>query len=584
MIKFGNIIKIISVILLAYVTTVCMAVTAGYGITGIDILLPCVFALCCVVYGYVVRGERYRSKDMKLAIPVGVIFSLGVTVGSIFDMDEGRVGSFGIVQIASLLVLAIFFTCVMLIVFGMIDITGIGDRRSARQRIAGLPIIAIIILVCWLPYYLTLFPGNMGKDTFESIDMCLGNISWTNHHPIFFTLLIDIVLKATAFTGSYTVSMGIFTLLQMVICAAAYAYIIRWVWKKAGVSWAIAAFVLYALHPASAMFSMYISKDVLFSMATVMFVLKLADILKDSEVSWKNVVASGIYAALMMLLRNNGLFIIVAFAIVLLIYIFRSGNTGLLRVEGTVILAIVVFGIFRLAFGVILGIESESFAESASVPLQQVGYVIVHDEESIDEADAAFLSQIMEFDRVKQVYTLGYTDTYKFDDSFDDEFLNKNTGEFIKVWAHMLPSHFGDYVAAYLAQTLGYWHYGETNTLCTQGVWDGNAIGVERVDVIENVTGVSLCSVIEKLMLLVRKAPILCILTSMAMQIYMLIILVALSARTDTDRTGLLIFSPLVLLWVTVMIAAPAYCLFRYTYPLFVMWPVMGMYVLRKND
>ena len=143
-----------------------------------------------------------------------------------------------------------------------------------------------------------------------------------------------------------------------------------------------------------------------------------------------------------------------------------------------------------------IGIEKQSFAEAASVPLQQVGYVLWEGKE-FEAEDMEFLEALMPVEKVKEVYQPGYTDPYKFDEAFDDTFLNENVGAFLSVWSRGLTKYFGEYVEAYLHQTAGYWHYGETNSVCTQGITE-NTLGVEQIDVIDNLSGISLEPVFEK--------------------------------------------------------------------------------------
>ncbi|MBR5361379.1 MAG: hypothetical protein IK123_10860, partial [Lachnospiraceae bacterium] len=261
-----------------------------------------------------------------------------------------------------------------------------------------------------------------------------------------------------------------------------------------------------------------------------------------------------------------------------------------------VIISVAVFFAFKDIAYKVLDIMPESFAESASVPLQQVGYVIKeHTDEEIEavltDEEYGILCKVMPLTKVREVYELGYTDSYKFDKEFDDDFFNEYKSEFMSIWAKILPKFFPEYVTSYLAQTAGYWHYGETNTVATQGVWEDNEIGVKRRDIIYNLTGLSLYSLIEKLMLGMRKAPLLCILSSMAMQFYALLLMMAAMYRRrfkglitdDSLRRTVTAYMPLILLWISIMVATPAFCLFRYTYPFFILWPVT-IYILINSD
>ena len=606
-----KIIEIIVKFILAYLTTVAMAMVSGYGITGIEIILPCVFALAYVVYELAFRhiislatgddvNKKILKRDMFCSVPLGFVFSLSVTVGSHFDVWDEAITRMGVKDIFYVLILTIFFTSCILILFDFIDKNS--KKRSGRKldnpngngladRYFKFVPLTLTLVICWLPYYLTMLPGNLGKDTFESIDMCLGRIPWTNHHPIFFTGLINLIIKITSFAGSVTLSMAVFTFLHMVVVGCTLSYLICFIKNRIVVkcmsdntenrTYVVCGLTLifFALHPIVAMFSIYISKDVLFSCATVMLTLKLFDIL--DEIKKGDLFLLGLWSLLVMLLRNNGLLMICVLAVVLLI-VFRNDFKRMLP---AVVAPIVVFIAYRALAYNILAIQPESFAESASIPLQQVGYVIAMNGDSIEgltEEEIKVLDNIMPLEKVAEVYELGYTDSYKFDPEFNDTYFNENKSAFMRIWFRLLPHYFGSYVEAYLAQTAGYWHYGETNTVCTQGVWEDNEVNVSRVDVIEKVTGFSLYGIIEKLMLVMRKAPLLCILSSMAMQFYAILLFVSNSVRNNNNKY-ILVMIPELVLWISVMIAAPAFCLFRYTYPMFLLWPITVLFTIRND-
>ena len=616
-----NIIKFI----LSYVTVTGVAYVSGYGITHIDIILPASMAvLYCIInmvdhrlilkdksygiktmFGLGILSRRDSERCLKVLLPVSMIFSASVIIGRHFDVWGQKITRLEDADIVYWLALTVVSLFAFYVIYAKSITWHIGDNETTEDEpVRTFVIRTALIILCWMPYYLTLFPGNLGKDTFESIDMCLGNIPWTNHHPIFFTALIDAVIKLTSPLNDLTISMGIFTFLHMCVVACTLSYVAGWLIKKgrSGKIAGMVAAVFFAMHPFMAMYSMYITKDVLFACALTVLTLKLIDMGREPSVSDRAVFTLMLFGV--MLLRNNGLMIAVVLGVILLIF----KRMGIKNVLLTVAAPVLIFLVYRTVAYNALGIEPESFAESAAIPLQQVGYVIdTHTDRELDDIlsdeDDELLYGIMPYDRVRRVYELGYVDPYKFDEAFDDEYFNEHSIEFLKAWAHILPGNFGDYVAAYLAQTAGYWHYGETNTVATQGVWDDNTIGVSNIDVIQNVTGVSLYGVIEKLMLGMRKAPILCILSSMAMEFYAVLLLISylcldmFLARKDADgeerktndeRSGragcITAYIPLVLLWVSIMIATPAFCLFRYMFPFFILWPVTLYFTLCRKS
>jgi len=71
-----------------------------------------------------------------------------------------------------------------------------------------------------------------------------------------------------------------------------------------------------------------------------------------------------------------------------------------------------------------------------------------------------------------------------------------------------------------------------------------------------------------------RKAPVVCVLGSMAMQMWMVFLLMIQYVRNGCKKMCIWLI-PLVILWGTIMVATPAFCLLRYLYPIFLLWPFM---------
>jgi len=568
--KNSKMVNTVMVLGFSYLTGISLAMLNEYRITGIEVLLPCLMALVAVVCFKVQSvWERISRRDKIMSGVVGFFFALTLVAGSRFDFYNHLYLGMPVTHILIYPFLGLFFSAVVLLLFLF------RDKYAVEHEVVDRPYFKILFavnLVCYLPYYLTFFPGNCGNDTWYSLSMIEGLVPWSNHHPVLFTGLMMLVVKGTAFLGSLTLSVGVFSFLQMVSLAATLAYLGSRICRMK-VSWVIKAFavLMFALHPFIGMYSVYLTKDVLFSEIMVLLCIKIYDVIRSGGEQFGNMgecVKIGLLFLLSCMLRNNGMYIAVIMAV-----IFACKYRRYLK--QILVLFLCVIGLFRIWYEPVqdaMGIEKQSFAEAASVPLQQVGYVLWEGKEFSTE-DMAFLEKIMPAERVKEVFQPGFTDPYKFDEQFDDEFFNANTGEFLKVWAHGLIPYFGEYVEAYLHQTLGYWYYGATNSVCTQGCTE-NELGVAQIDVIKNVSGFSLEPIFEKAVLAGRKAPVICILGSMAMQMFMVLLLVLQYIRNGKKEKALWLL-PLILLWGTLMVATPAFCLLRYLFVVFLLWPFM---------
>ncbi len=606
--RYQNLIQIGIGAGLSYLTGISLAMISGYGITGIEWMIPCLILFSGVVYTkaanvlVVLNGKRkmnaavqqeevraeasFSKTELMYCLMAGFLYALTLVAGSKIEIYEGIFREVSLMDFFVYPFLGLFFSALILLLFAFSDKVSKDGKKDGEDacanngkggKLVGFcknhPAVALfaLYLVCYIPYYLTFFPGNCGPDTWESLSMAEGLIPWTNHHPVLFTGAMMVIRKLTAFLPM-TGSVAVFSFLQMVAVAGALSYLTARILKiRVHVLCKLFAVGMFALHPFVGMYSIYLSKDVLFSVIMVLLSMKLYDVISEKgELLAKPAECAKLSVLFLLssMLRNNGMYIAIIMAVIFL-FLYKKYRKQIL------ILFACAIGLFQIWQGPVfkaIGIEKQSFAEAASVPLQQIGYVL-WEGKTFSEEDMAFLEELMPVEKVKEVYEPGYTDPYKFDEAFNDEFLNDNVGKFLGVWWNGCKSHLGSYVKAYLMQTVGYWHYGETNSVCTQGCTE-NLLGVEQVDVIENITGISLEPVFEKLVLAGRKAPIICMLSSMAMQMCMVFLLMIQYVRRKCAKQAIWLI-PLVILWGTIMVATPAFCLLRYLFPVFLLWPFL---------
>ena len=570
---------------MAFATAIAIAMVSDYGITGIELMIPCVFALCFILYNktFGLYTGEYKTKafsDLKFTGSLGVIMATAYVVGSKIDLDERVFNSFGAVDAIYILFLIPFFVSILHIVFfsadeGSLKINNTDSDSSASVMIwPKVSVYSMLMLICWMPYYLTYFPGGIGKDDFECAKMCLGLIPWTNHHPVFFTAILNIFIKLFGGTD-LTAAFGLMAFCQMLILSIVLSLVLIWLEHSNAIKgFVYVSLAFFALHPIVAMYSIYITKDVLFACVVIVLTMFLIDLCRtipnnESYLKRKSTLAIlGVLSFLTIISRNNGIFMIGALAICMFVVLKQY------RKQILIVFAIVfaLNGIYKYVLWPAMGIEKQSFVESASIPLTQIAYTIYTDGD-IDEHDRLYLESIMPFEKVKAEFEPGYVDTYKFSESFNTKIIDSDPGKLIKTWANLLTDNFGRYVEAYLFETCGYWHYGISNTVATEGV-QPNDLGIEATDIIEMVSGHSLHGILVELVLIARKLPVLCLFSQMAIE-FLTVIMVARQYIRRKKKLYIIAMTPFVALWVSIMIATPAYCLFRYMCPVFFLWPVL---------
>lgn len=85
-------------------------------------------------------------------------------------------------------------------------------RLDMKLFIAG----SVLIMLLWLPYLLAFWPGFIFGDTISSISQAIGDAPLSNHHPVFYTMLIECAFKVAALFGyGRTTGLALLSAIQM---------------------------------------------------------------------------------------------------------------------------------------------------------------------------------------------------------------------------------------------------------------------------------------------------------------------------------------------------------------------------------
>ena len=252
-----------------------------------------------------------------------------------------------------------------------------------------------------------------------------------------------------------TMSVALIALIHLVVLAFCCSYFtvkLRELFASEVVF--VFAWVFFALNPVIAQYSVTLWKDVLFSGAFLVFVIQYAFlVIRSAEFisDKKRIVVFALIALCCSLLRNNA-FVAILIAIALLLCIKQIRKTVLILFASILVSFCFVSGpIYSL-----VGIQPTHFAESMSVPLQQVGRVVAEKGVVTDEQQQ-FLNEIMPYEQWPEKYNPDSPNSIKFASDFDDTFLEKNKVDFIVCWVQIGLQNPGIYFRAWCAQTLPFW-------------------------------------------------------------------------------------------------------------------------------
>lgn len=438
-----------------------------------------------------------------------------------------------------------------------------GNTSTKKKRVFF--IVFGTLLLLWMPYILSYFPGGIFSDTQNSIKQCLHLLPYDNVNPLAYTALIKICLKIGDIFNSAQLGINIFGICQITIMAAILSYFVYWLYKKNFSNIVLVLTVLFfGLFKLIPMYALSIWKDTPFCLALFLYIINLAEIVYQNGKklnSNKNIIIYSILFIAVSFLRNNGLYIVFATTI-LLIIVYRKN-----KILKFAISAIVTFLIVVIIQGPIFNVLkiNEPTGTWNSVMINQILYVKVTDGNITEEQDKLISDIYKSPTKLKEVYAPLLLDATTVTPEFNKHFVKTHLSEIKQLWFELFLQNPVSYVKAYLLNTLGFWDVNKVfpDAYMSNFMWPGTEeiIDVHQTDYISKWTGQSIIDKIQVTKLYSSAIFLFVMLTSMVFTI------------KKKNYKNLLIYLPALFTWGTIMLATPIAFSLRYVYILVLMMP-----------
>lgn len=423
-----------------------------------------------------------------------------------------------------------------------------------------------LIFVCWTPYLLTFYPAGIVGDGALTLEEALApGVPSSNHWvvPVILTmrffLWLGSLISADLHVGVFLYALAQSLLFSVVCAAVAYR-----LWRAGAPRWAAwGSAAMYAVSGFFASYGMALWKDALFAAGVVWLALQLWQ-LPRAEPGWKQCLNFTLTALFLCFWRNNGLYVLLLCLAALAVLMRRRAKRLLACGLAAAVFALAVTGPVYDA----LGIRKDSLTESVSVPMQQIAAALSAGAETTPEQEAV-LFRILPEEEWTASYHPTLSDDLKGNAALDAAYLETHFGDFLAVWAQLLPANFGTYVEAYLMQTLGCWQPGVFQGSYTDywiGVQDVAGRGWHSTDWIETLTGRSLSQLLQRS---TRFVP------SGTMVWVMFLAFALVLAQGQGRRASLLVLAPFAASWLVLMLAMPIAYAYRYILMLAVGLPLL---------
>lgn len=412
--------------------------------------------------------DKIWKRRMYYALSISFLFSLTTIVGyqlQNFGMTDAGVKGKGLIILRAMcLAIAVFpFVNYFFLEIKKIDLKcGKSEAKKPWKNGAVFGISAAVIFACLIPVWLAYYPIIMSYDFHRQInEAALGFEHFWPYQPIAHTWIIWVFLQLGYAIGDLEAGMAGMALFQMLLYSLVTAYGVTFIYRLTKKKWAVVATVLFfGVFPLNTVLVLCTTKDVLFSILFMLFVLLLGERFFFAEGKKKLLIEILLLltGALMVQFRNNALYAIAVFGAVWFVFAAKKEKLHVLLL--CVLLVVGGKGtsvIIKEAIGTEMSVAK---VEMYSVPIQQFARVGYCHGTNVDEETLQILETYVPIEYGKS-YNPSIADTVKIKVGayvFPYTWEGKEA-QVLSDWLKLGLKFPNEYIDAFLELTRGYWFW-----------------------------------------------------------------------------------------------------------------------------
>ncbi|MBP5625264.1 MAG: hypothetical protein J6X36_10380 [Lachnospiraceae bacterium] len=423
------------------------------------------FAVCTVFY-FFMEGKSEKNRALTV---LSLIFALLVPIGQCArDFKTVSYIFLSAVNVIKFILITIGFAMFFTKMLGFLkeffqkknflktneDKPGFFDKKPfLKAYILLFSVYALITLIC--------YPGNINADTIGQIYQVYGEMPYSEHHPILSTLLVGGLVKLfDNITGSQAPGLFAYTLLQCALLAAALSFTV-YVLAKKGLKnvclWTLT--LLYAITPVYTNIVSTAIKDVPFMAFVIVYaVLSILYIEDNSRITdvkfFVGLIVSGIF---MVLLRNNGIYMMVPTGIVLWLYGIKkkTAKEKVMSFVGLFFAAAVLGMLINTGLSKAVNAEKGAKGEMLSLTFQMLGrYYTEFPDDFTDKDREAIAGVLGPIDNSLDGYNPDLADQIKV--KYRSEATTGEIVAYLKTFTRLFFKHPGAYIDGFAVHTYGW--------------------------------------------------------------------------------------------------------------------------------
>lgn len=321
--------------------------------------------------------------------------------------------------------------------------------------------VAALLLACWLPYLLLMYPGNLSNDTTGQLTMFYtlmghGDRWLTAQHPVFDTLVFGAVTYPFYVIGHFRIGVFICVALQEILTAISFGIAFAWVRKRLNVSGGqvTIALGLTALCPVVPLMVCSLSKDTFFSWVYLIWLVYFLDCIVTEHMDRRHFVVLAVSGALMVLTKKYGFFVAFLSLVVLAVTFLVNKN------HRTALISLALVLVVGFTYGVCIPLLNSMThatpaykSDTLIVPIQQVAMAYSRYPENFSSEDLSAISPFIRTDVIDSGnWAVTNTDSIKNygDSSIPGGFSDDQITRLLEVWERIGLMHPDAYVDGWL--------------------------------------------------------------------------------------------------------------------------------------
>lgn len=503
----------------------------------------------------------FINKDIKINkvdIIISIILSLFISLSN-----------YQILNIFNFILITLNSYLLFIEIIKLISTISIKKGNDYSRHIFLYSFLIILILDLFVLYF-TRFPGTLSPDSINQISQIITN-KYTNHHPYFHTLIIKMCLSiGLSIFNNMNSAVMVYSVLSIIIVALSFSYTIDTIYKASNnLKLTIIIGLFYILMPYNIEFSYTMWKDVLFSTSLSLFIVSIYRILKD--IGKYNYLVFILGSLGTCLLRSNGYFVYIL-SIIIFIIMYKDKKKIIITSLSIILLSLILKGPL-LNY---LNVSKVDTIESLSIPVQQISRVLV-DGKEVSKKDVDLLNEVVDISLIPEYYDSGVYDNVKnlIKDVGNIDYLDNHKLDYLKLYLKLGFKYPLSYLNAWIDETKGYINSGYEYFRYGLGV-EANDYGISQV-----INNELLYKLFNGYSFKLFDLPVFRLFLSIGL--YTWILLLTFNNSIKHHKKELIYVSiPLLLVILSLLIAAPVYAEFRYMYSIFIGLPFIFSLSLLK--